>query len=88
MTQPGTLFCFGLGYSAGFLARALSVLGWRVYGTAREPPAGEGEFPLHRFDRDHPLADAARLLGDATHILVSIPPDAAGCPVRDLHGET
>jgi hypothetical protein len=88
VTQPGTLFCFGLGYSAGFLARALSATGWRVRGTAREPPAGEAQFPLHRFDRDRPLDDAASLLGDATHVLVSIPPDAAGCPVCDRHGET
>ena len=86
--RPGTLFCFGLGYSAGFLARAVSAMGWRVCGTAREHPAGEAQFPLHRFDRDHPLADAARLLGEATHVLVSIPPDAIGCPVCDLHGET
>ncbi|MGH7033519.1 MAG: SDR family oxidoreductase [Stellaceae bacterium] len=86
--RTATLFCFGLGYSAGFLARAASAMGWRVSGTARERPAGESEFRLHRFDRDHPLADAASLLADATHVLVSIPPDAAGCPVRDLHGET
>jgi hypothetical protein len=87
VTRPGTLFCFGLGYSAGFLARAVSAMGWRVSGTAREVPAGAAQFPLQLFDRDHPLADAASLLDDATHILVSIPPDAAGCPVRDRHGE-
>src|SRR5215813_622156 len=30
------LFCFGLGYSAGILARRLAARGWRVAGTSRE----------------------------------------------------
>ncbi len=76
-----SLFCFGLGYSAGFLARALAGEGWRIAGTSRE------ETPtLQRFSRDHPLDDPAQTLAGVTHVLVSIPPDAAGCPVWDFYG--
>jgi nucleoside-diphosphate-sugar epimerase len=76
------LLCFGLGYSARVLARRVAALGWRVAGTSRGP--GEtAEFPCHRFDRDHPLAVSAS--AGVTHILVSIPPDAAGDPVMDRH---
>lgn len=75
------LFCFGLGYSAGFLARALAAKGWRIAGTTRDQPKGGEEFPLHRFSREHPLGDTAQLPADTTHVLISIPPDATGCPV-------
>jgi len=88
--SPGTLFCFGLGYTAGFLARALRDEGWRVVGTCREAASvtrlrAEG-FEMHRLERGSPLADARALLAAATHVLSSIPPDDAGDPVLDLHG--
>jgi nucleoside-diphosphate-sugar epimerase len=85
--SASALFCFGLGYSAGFLARALACEGWRVEGTTRDAPAGGAEFPLHRFSREQPLRDAATLLQGVTHVLVSVPPDDFGCPVLDCHGE-
>lgn len=80
------LFCFGLGYSAGFLARQLAAEGWRVVGTTRDPTSGGEEFPLHRFDEGHPLADARELLAGATHMLISVPPQEDGCPVLKAHG--
>jgi dTDP-4-dehydrorhamnose reductase len=81
------LFCFGLGYSAGFLARDVAKEGWLVAGTTREPlSAASTEFPLHRFRREEPLHEPARVLAGATHVLVSVPPDACGCPVLDCHG--
>jgi len=81
----GAFFCFGLGYSAGFLARDLAARGWTIDGTSRDGAAAP--FALRRFARDAPLAGALRRLGDATHLLISIPPDAMGCPVIDSHGE-
>ena len=77
------LLCFGLGYSARVLAGRLGVgdCGWRVTGTSRNP----SEPDCLSFDRDHPLAPAA--FAGVTHILVSVPPDEAGDPVLDLHGE-
>jgi nucleoside-diphosphate-sugar epimerase len=89
--RPPTLFCFGLGYAAGFLARTLKAQGWRVLGTsrsadARAAMAAEG-VETQIFERAHPLADPGTLLADATHLLSSVPPDDRGDPVLDLHGE-
>ncbi len=78
------LFCFGLGYSAGFLARDLAEQGWAIAGTSRD--GASAPFALQRFERAHPLADIRQRLAATTHLLISIPPDAAGCPVFDVHG--
>ncbi|MDH5189404.1 MAG: SDR family NAD(P)-dependent oxidoreductase, partial [Rhodospirillaceae bacterium] len=84
------LFCFGLGYSALALAGQLFDEGWRISGTHR---AGEKEdgtdnsgFVSYSFARDCPLDDFDFLFDSVTHVLVSIPPDAAGDPVLDIHG--
>jgi hypothetical protein len=82
----GALFCFGLGYSAGFLARALAAEGWRIAGTGREGGVGATGIPLHRFTRGAPFADPGAVLRGTTHLLVSVPPDAEGDPVLDEHG--
>ncbi|OFX13006.1 MAG: NAD(P)-dependent oxidoreductase, partial [Alphaproteobacteria bacterium RIFOXYD12_FULL_60_8] len=75
MTTP-FLFCFGMGYSALCLARAVKAEGWRVEGTSRdaakrETLAREG-LVLHEKDYD---------LTGVTHILVSIPPGTDGDPI-------
>ncbi len=84
------LFCFGLGYSATVLAHRLCAEGWGVAGTSRREdsqPRGDG-MAVFPFARDRPLeAAGAAALGRATHILVSIPPDASGDPVLDGCGE-
>jgi len=85
MTGRG-LFCFGLGYSAGFLARILAQEGWQIRGTTRDAPMVSAEFPLVRFARGQPLRDAKSMLAGATHLLISIPPEERGCPVLDEHG--
>jgi len=82
------LFCFGLGYSALALAPSLIAAGWAVTGTCRSADTqarlrAEG-FSAVLFDRDRPV-DAAALDG-VTHLLVSVPPDAAGDPVLAMHG--
>ena len=86
---PVTLFCFGLGYTASVLAQALSPKGWRVLGTHRPTDASTSTstdgIERRAFDREHPLADARALLADATHLLSSVPPDATGDPVLDMH---
>lgn len=87
--QP-TLFCFGLGYTASFLARALRAEGWRVLGTRRPgdtdkaKPSDGAETLI--FDRAHAIANAPTLLASVTHLLSSVPPDEAGDPVIDVHG--
>ncbi len=84
------LFCFGLGYSAGVLARRLMARGWSVAGTTRsEEKAGAlraSGVETYLFGRGRPLADPGAALAGATHLLSSVPPDAAGDPVIDRHG--
>ncbi|MBV8494814.1 MAG: SDR family oxidoreductase [Alphaproteobacteria bacterium] len=79
------LLCFGFGYSARALAGRLA-RDWRITGTIRGGPDRSAighETRRLRFDRDHPLEPAA--FAEATHILVSVPPDEGGDPVLDRH---
>jgi nucleoside-diphosphate-sugar epimerase len=78
------LFCFGLGYTARFLARRLESDGWRIAGTSREGGLADGR-ALRRFTRGAPLADAVAALAGTTHLLLSVPPDDAGDPVLVEH---
>jgi len=83
------LFCFGLGYTGQALARSLMADGWRVAGTCRGEAqaadlAGLG-VEIHQFDRPSPLDGAAEVLAGTTHLLSSVPPDADGDAVLDLH---
>ena len=84
------LFCFGLGYSALYLARELAREGFRISGTVRseekaEKLRGEG-FEVFVFSRERPLANCAAALKGTTHLLNSVPPDADGDPVIQMHG--
>ena len=90
-SAPPSLFVFGLGYSALWLARELRAEGWLLAGTCRAEAkrralAAEG-FIAHLFGRGHRLDDAGRAaLAASRHVLVSIPPDAAGDLALDHHG--
>jgi len=87
--QAGHLFCFGLGFSARYLADRLLARGWRVSGTCRSPEKQQALAALgitaHLFDRDRPVRGLAELLTGVTDVLSSVPPDGAGDPVIDLH---
>jgi nucleoside-diphosphate-sugar epimerase len=82
------LFCFGFGYSALALARRLTASGWVVTGTCRSAEKAamlrEAGFSVALFHREQPVDPTA--LDGVTHLLVSVPPDAAGDPVLALHG--
>ena len=84
----GTLFCFGLGYSARTLAHRLAAKGWEIRGTTRRPEKARAlealGWRMFPFDRARPLPPEA--LTGVTHGLTSIAPDEAGDPVLDLHG--
>ena len=79
--QRPFLFCFGLGYVAGRLARGLAADGWRVAGTRRSPSEGapEPNIEAHVHDGTGPLPPG--LLAGATHLLTSVPPDGEGDPI-------
>jgi nucleoside-diphosphate-sugar epimerase len=73
MTAPERrLLIFGLGYTSGWLAAALTADGWRVAGTSRS--GRDGTLPF-----DDPLVLA--WLRESPYILSSVPPTAAGDPV-------
>lgn len=87
------LFCFGLGYTALTLVNKLAAQGWTIAGTVRTAEKAEAlasqdlgaRIETFLFDRDRPLDDAGAALAGTTHLLSSVPPDAAGDPVLDAH---
>ena len=90
MTNPRTLFCFGLGYSAMALTRRLDAAGWTIRGTCRKPARKAALSALGIsaaiFDGETPM-NPPDILKGATHVLLSIPPGAEGDPVFRHHAE-
>lgn len=84
------LFCFGLGYTARCLGERLQGEGWRVGGTARTRQGADAlaarGFDAFVFDGETPGPGVAEALAGATHVLVSVPPDAHGDPALRQHG--
>lgn len=72
------LFCFGLGYSARTLARALAKRGWTISGTSRS-----GEEGTILFDGTEAVSRSS--FDGITHLLISVPPGEAGDPVLNRH---
>lgn len=70
------MLIFGLGYTAGRLARRLAAAGWSVSAT--------GSAGNLAFEDDEAVRAA---LSTATHILSSVPPGEAGDPVLTRYGE-
>lgn len=89
-TDSRRLFCFGLGYTARALADELLAAGWTVAGTCRtddkRATLRARGIEAFAFDRGRPLEDPAGALTGVTHLLNSVPPDAAGDAVIDHHG--
>lgn len=82
------LFCFGLGYTATALGKALLEKGWQVSGTCQaEDKQKELEalgFQAVIFDGRNHTEEVTTLLNSATHILQSIAPNAEGDPVLEV----
>ncbi len=81
------LFAFGLGYSAAAAGTILQADGWRVSGTVRSAAkasaiAEEGISPLLFEEREAVLS----ALQNATHLLVSTPPNDKGDPALSAYG--
>jgi nucleoside-diphosphate-sugar epimerase len=87
--QTMRLFCFGFGYSARALARALRGASCRVAGTVREADKahtlGADGIESFVFDGAVPLRNVREALAGTTHLLVSAPPDSGGDPVLRHH---
>jgi nucleoside-diphosphate-sugar epimerase len=84
------LFCFGFGYTAGFLAEKLIAHGWKVSGTTTSPEKRDflrkNGIEAFLFDRIHNIPDPVHAFSGVTHVLLSIPPDIDGDPVFNAHG--
>lgn len=92
MTTNKKLFCFGYGYTADTLTRALRVQGgWEIAATTRDPAKRDVmlDFGIetYLFGYDHVITDPISTLRDVTHVLISTPPDDQGDPTFRLHGE-
>jgi nucleoside-diphosphate-sugar epimerase len=78
------LLCFGYGYTARHLATELGP-DWHVAGTVRSAQARDrlraDGIDAVVFDGDPAGKTLARLIDRASHILISVPPDADGDPV-------
>ena len=74
-----TLLSLGHGYSAQALSRHLIARGWRVIGTTRNPARAKA-FPAEGVEPLFWPGDLGPALEQATHILCSAAPDAAGDP--------
>lgn len=82
---------FGYGYSGRAIGAALLAEGWRVTGTSRTEAgcaalAASGANACV-FDGAAPTTDLATAIAQATHGLISIPPDDAGDPVLRVYRE-
>ncbi|MFC7048870.1 SDR family oxidoreductase [Emcibacter nanhaiensis] len=87
------LFCFGLGYTARALtSRLASDADWIIAGTCRSPDRQKElivqGIEAHVFNGTAPLAEAAEILSDVTHLLISTPPEElTGDPVLASHAQ-
>ncbi len=81
------LLSFGHGYSAQALASILLPKGWRVVGTTRSPEKAANLKSTGMDAIVWPGDDLQTVLGEATHLLVSIAPDEEGDPVVAAVGD-
>ena len=78
--EKNKLFCFGFGFSAQALVERLRLKNWSVSGTCRsqDKKVCFANFPILSFDGTHASQEILEALSDATHLLISIPPQKSG----------
>ncbi|MCB1507301.1 MAG: SDR family oxidoreductase [Hyphomicrobiaceae bacterium] len=83
------LLVIGLGYSAAAVAAQLRPAAEAITATRRhaEGPRPDGIDRMIAFDGNAPSPDLADALAEATHLLLSAPPDEAGDPLLNHHRE-
>lgn len=69
---------FGFGYSADFIARSLSILGFNVTGTSRNQSRRKYYKNLGYKLADFNITEVENVLRDTTHMLILIPPNEVG----------
>ncbi len=83
------LLCLGYGYTARHLRAALRHAPWRITATLRPPVKEEHDIPILPFDAGETEGTAAlrAAIGEATHILSTIPPQGVHDPVLRSLGD-
>lgn len=83
------IFFFGYGYTASHLAQRLREEGWEMAGTTRSDAKvkqmWEDGVQPHIWDGTGKIEAPGKVVGDATHILHSVPPSGKGDPVLLHH---
>ena len=85
-SKPGTLFCFGHGFSSRALAQRLIPKGWDVSGTCRDKDSKKilkNEGQLYEYNGVNVNQEIYNAIDKSTHLLISIPPQASEDPVLD-----
>ena len=78
--KKNSLFCFGLGFTAQALAKRMQSNEWNISGTCRAKDRESllKELPVFSFDGTDATEEIRNALTEATHLLISIPPQASG----------
>ena len=80
--SPGkkNLFCFGFGFAAQALAKRLRSKNWSISGTCRTKDKNFclTNLPIFSFDGNQASKEMLAVLSEATHLLISIPPQPSG----------
>tara|TARA_Y100000588_G_scaffold386614_1_gene482564 strand:- start:326 stop:1231 length:906 start_codon:yes stop_codon:yes gene_type:complete len=80
--SPGkkNLFCFGFGFAAQALAKRLRSKNWSISGTCRTKDKNFclTNLPIFSFDGNQASKEMLAVLSEATHLLISIPPQTSG----------
>jgi len=85
-SKPGSLFCFGHGFSSRALAQKLILKGWEVSGTCRDIDSKNilnNEGQLYEYDGFNINKEIYNAIDKSTHLLISIPPQVSEDPVLD-----
>jgi nucleoside-diphosphate-sugar epimerase len=88
-SDTGRLFCFGLGFSSLALAERLKPKGWYVSGTYRSSDRKETNQAINSclFDGSGPTPEISEAISQATHLLITIPPQPSGDVVLNNFSE-
>ena len=79
-TKKNSLFCFGLGFAAQVFVKRMQAQDWIVSGTCRAIDKKDSlkELSIFPFDGTHVTEEIRNALSNATHLLISIPPQSSG----------
>jgi nucleoside-diphosphate-sugar epimerase len=78
--KKNSLFCFGLGFAAQVFAKRMHAQGWTVSGSSRAIDKKDSlkELSMLPFDGTCVTEEIRGALSEATHLLISIPPQPSG----------